>query len=687
MSIKRSGIAIAALMSGVVVLTSGLQLSERWSAYQNAIAAHDLETRLAAGFDAVGSLTVERGPVNRALVGKSPADDAVLKEFADNRRTSDLALEKLEALARGDADLTQRVKAAAAKIAAAREEAAANWRKPLSERPSGSAAKAMRDYAEAMTSLNELLESGIKATMRLSTTAGNLLDVAQKGWVIRQTAGQISLLISGLVTAGRPASLAERDELSAANGQLARLWTEILDRGDDAYAPKSTRASVSAARDRYFGADKTLRDSLTKAAFDGTRYEVSVDEWRKSATGANASLLGIRDAALRDAQAVAEQDEAAGLRGILFAGAAILFVLGLSAAASVLLVRHLLTPISKLSEVMTRLARNEEADVPFAARKDEIGGMAQAVQVFKEAMATTNRLAGEQAAERVVKEKRAARLEGLVRDFEAKAGAMVALLASGATELETTARSMSANATQTKGQATSVAAAAEEANVGASTVASAAEELTASISEISRQVAQSSTITGRAVADAQRTDKIVQTLAEGAEKIGEVVTLIQAIAAQTNLLALNATIEAARAGEAGRGFAVVASEVKMLATQTATATADIGEQIAQIQAATKQAVDAIRSIAGTIQEVSSISNVIATAVKAQGEATAEIARNVQQTSHSVKEVTLNISGVSKAATETGVAASEVLNAADGLSRQAEQLTSEVGSFVEEVRAA
>jgi len=686
-SIKRSGIAIAALMSGVVVLTSGLQLSERWSAYQNAIAAHDLETRLAAGFDAVGSLTVERGPVNRALVGKSPADDAVLKEFADNRRTSDLALEKLEALARGDADLTQRVKAAAAKIAAAREEAAANWRKPLSERPSGSAAKAMRDYAEAMTSLNELLESGIKATMRLSTTAGNLLDVAQKGWVIRQTAGQISLLISGLVTAGRPASLAERDELSAANGQLARLWTEILDRGDDAYAPKSTRASVSAARDRYFGADKTLRDSLTKAAFDGTRYEVSVDEWRKSATGANASLLGIRDAALRDAQAVAEQDEAAGLRGILFAGAAILFVLGLSAAASVLLVRHLLTPISKLSEVMTRLARNEEADVPFAARKDEIGGMAQAVQVFKEAMATTNRLAGEQAAERVVKEKRAARLEGLVRDFEAKAGAMVALLASGATELETTARSMSANATQTKGQATSVAAAAEEANVGASTVASAAEELTASISEISRQVAQSSTITGRAVADAQRTDKIVQTLAEGAEKIGEVVTLIQAIAAQTNLLALNATIEAARAGEAGRGFAVVASEVKMLATQTATATADIGEQIAQIQAATKQAVDAIRSIAGTIQEVSSISNVIATAVKAQGEATAEIARNVQQTSHSVKEVTLNISGVSKAATETGVAASEVLNAADGLSRQAEQLTSEVGSFVEEVRAA
>ncbi|MBW8856597.1 MAG: methyl-accepting chemotaxis protein, partial [Bradyrhizobium sp.] len=100
-------------MSGIVVLTSGLQLSERWRAYQNAIAAHALETRLAAGFDVVGSLTIERGPVNRALLGKSAADDAVLKEFAANRRSSDEALEKLQTLASGDADLTQRVKAAA----------------------------------------------------------------------------------------------------------------------------------------------------------------------------------------------------------------------------------------------------------------------------------------------------------------------------------------------------------------------------------------------------------------------------------------------------------------------------------------------------------------------------------------------------------------------------------------------
>jgi methyl-accepting chemotaxis protein len=200
-------------------------------------------------------------------------------------------------------------------------------------------------------------------------------------------------------------------------------------------------------------------------------------------------------------------------------------------------------------------------------------------------------------------------------------------------------------------------------------------------------VTQSTKITGEAVADARRTDTIVRALAEGAEKIGHVVGMITDIAGQTNLLALNATIEAARAGDAGKGFAVVASEVKSLANQTAKATEEIGIQIAQIQSATKEAVDAIRGITGTIEEVSSISVSIAAAVEEQGAATAEIARNVQQTAQSAMDVTVNIGNVSQAATDTGAAADRVLSAAGDLSRQAEQLNTEVSTFIAEVRAA
>ena len=179
----------------------------------------------------------------------------------------------------------------------------------------------------------------------------------------------------------------------------------------------------------------------------------------------------------------------------------------------------------------------------------------------------------------------------------------------------------------------------------------------------------------------------VQSLADAAQKIGEVVKLIADIAGQTNLLALNATIEAARAGEAGKGFAVVASEVKNLATQTAKATEDITAQVNAIQAATKDSVQAISGIGKTIGEINQIATAIASAVEEQGAATQEIARNVQQAAQGTHQVSANIGGVTAATGQTGQAASEVLGAADGLSKQAAALQAEIETFVVAIRAA
>lgn len=347
------------------------------------------------------------------------------------------------------------------------------------------------------------------------------------------------------------------------------------------------------------------------------------------------------------------------------------------------------TPLRGMTEAMTRLANGETGlDVPATARRDEIGAMARAIDVFKTTALARMRLEAEQieTKHRAEQERRAA-MSKTADAFESKIGGLVALLSSDATKMEATARSMAGTATRTNTQATTVAAAAEEASVGVSTVAAAAEELSTSITEISRQVAQSAKITGKAVEDTRRTDTIVQALADGAQKIGDVVQLITGIAAQTNLLALNATIEAARAGDAGKGFAVVASEVKSLAGQTAEATEEIGTQIRQIQDATGEAVQAIKAIGATIEEVNVIASNIAAAVEEQGAATAEIARNVQQTAASTQEVTATIAGVSQAANDTGAAAGQVLGAASGLSQQAERLTTEVTTFVAGVRAA
>jgi methyl-accepting chemotaxis protein len=368
--------------------------------------------------------------------------------------------------------------------------------------------------------------------------------------------------------------------------------------------------------------------------------------------------------------------------GALFATALICLLGGLAIVAGVA------RPIGRTTKVVDRLAAGDlSITVTDTDRGDEIGVLARALRVFKDRQIAANAAAAARAEEQQAKARRAAVLEDLVRAFEAKVGVLVSVLASASTEMQATAKTMSATAVRTTEQATAVSSAAEAANSGVQTVAAAAEELATSIQDISRQVAQSSQITAQAVADAGRTSTLVRTLASNAEKIGDVISLITDIAGQTNLLALNATIEAARAGDAGKGFAVVASEVKSLASQTGRATEEIRTRINQIQSTTGDAVAAIGSITTVIGEVDKIATSIAAAVEQQGAATAEIARNVQQAASSTRDVTSNIACVGQAASGTGEAAGQVLTAAGELSVQAEQLSGEVRDFVANVRAA
>ena len=367
-------------------------------------------------------------------------------------------------------------------------------------------------------------------------------------------------------------------------------------------------------------------------------------------------------------------------------GAGLLALLGL---VSWLIARDVLGALDRQKSRMQRIADGSiDQPVEETERGDEIGRMAETLEVLRQTAITARSLEAEQVASKQQAEhdKRQA-LVALADRFDASVGRLVGLMASGSTELETTAKSMSGTAERTNQRAAVVGSAATEASTRVQTVAAAAEELSSSITEISRQVAQSAAITSRAVETARHTDTTVRALADGAQQIEHVAELISSIAEQTNLLALNATIEAARAGEAGRGFAVVAAEVKSLASQTAEATKEIGTRIAQIQGATKEAVEAIQGITATIEEVSTIATTIGSAIEEQGAATAEIARNVTQTAQATKDVTSNIGAVSTAANETGAAAGLVLSAASNLSKQAEQLSGEVNTFLAGVRAA
>jgi methyl-accepting chemotaxis protein len=485
--------------------------------------------------------------------------------------------------------------------------------------------------------------------------------------------------------------------LAADDRERQQIATEIekrvqtVDHFRADYDPLITRGTDDEKFIHAFDAMWADHKQMVRKYFDDSkvdRHDLFNEASRTNYLAATAALRSNRDYNAAEGKKAADQGAAIYQSTKWFMLGVMVISVALCLVLALVIISNVSAAIRLLTKAMTRLAGGDwSTEVPGTARLDELGEMAVTVNVFKTNGIEAVRLAAAQETERATKEQRATRLNTLTRAFEAKAGELVGHVSSAATELQATAQSMTGTAGEATQQASNVAAAAEEASVNVRTVAAAADELASSIAEISRQVAQSARVAGKAREDARHTDDVVQALVGGAQKIGEVVGLINNIAGQTNLLALNATIEAARAGDAGKGFAVVASEVKSLATQTAKATEDIARQIAQIQTATKDAVESIRQIGTTIAEISEIAGAIATAVEEQGAATQEIARNVQQAAAGTQEVSSNIVGVSRGASDTGAAASQVLGAAGELSRQAEQLRSEVGLYIAGVKAA
>ncbi|WP_454798169.1 methyl-accepting chemotaxis protein [Novosphingobium lindaniclasticum] len=354
-------------------------------------------------------------------------------------------------------------------------------------------------------------------------------------------------------------------------------------------------------------------------------------------------------------------------------------------------------PIAGLSRAVDRLAKGDHCAIPELDRQDEIGTMARAADVFRQAAEdraeADHRSAEEQ---RIVTSAVGAGLDALTRGdltaeisapFPAGYAALKENFNAALGELRRMIGAVTNSAVGIRTGSEEIAQASEDLARRTESNAASLEETSAALVQIDHRLKASATAASQTV---RRADEALSTVAGGrtvageavqamdrvslsAKGIDQVIEGVDKIAFQTRVLAMNAAVEAGRAGDAGRGFAVVADLVSALAMRAEEEAKRARDQLTVTQTDIVTAVDAVQRVDAAFETISGGVGEVHTLL-------GQMAEDNQAQSSAISQITVAVSTMDQSTQQNAAMVEETSAAARNLTTEAISLNDQAARF-------
>lgn len=369
--------------------------------------------------------------------------------------------------------------------------------------------------------------------------------------------------------------------------------------------------------------------------------------------------------------------------------------------AAILIGRWITGAVTRLADLTDELANgNDEVAIVGTEHSHELGRMARALNVFREAQVERKASSAERARQRVEQDAVVSTMQRELgqladgdltihisqeftadyEDIRLNFNAAVESLHKAITKVNETATIIERTTSQSNAATNELSQRTENQAATLEQTAAALDELTASVKSAAEHAKSVDTSVIKARSEATKNGKIVaeavsamSEIEQSSNQITQVIGVIDDIAFQTNLLALNAGVEAARAGESGRGFAVVASEVRALAQRSADAAKEISGLIANssrhVQRGTSLVGNAGEALSEIIMQVNEIANM-----------TSQIATSAEEQSIGLSEINIGVNQLDQVTQQNAAMVQESISRGDALASETGKLNALIKRF-------